>query len=332
MIRRRRLGNTGAEVSAIGLGCWGMSGSYGAADDAESIATIRRALDLGIDLLDTAESYGEGHNEELIGRAIEGRRRDGFLASKTGVVKRKNPDGTETVVADGRPERIRAACDGSLKRLQVDMIDLYYLHRIDPNVPIEESVGAMAKLVDAGKARFLGLSEASEATLRRAHAVHPIAALQSEYSLWTRGPEADVMPACRQLGIAFVPFSPLGRGFFAGTLKDRTSIGPNDWRANNPRFLGENFEKNLALLGPLEAIARSRGVAPSRVALAWVLSKGEAVIPIPGMKRRSHLDENASAADLELNADEIARLDAAFPLGVAAGHRYTPEADRLVDR
>jgi aryl-alcohol dehydrogenase-like predicted oxidoreductase len=327
-VERRALGTSGIEVSAIGLGCWGMSGSYGPADEAESVATLHHALDLGLDLIDTADSYGDGHNESLIGRALQGRRHEFVLASKTGWIKRSGPDGKEVLVVDGHPERIRMACEASLVRLKTDVIDLYYLHRVDPSVPVEESVGAMSELVTAGKVRFLGLSEVSEATLRRAHAVHPITALQSEYSLWTREPEATVMPACRELGIAFVPFSPLGRGFLTGMLTDRGRIGPGDWRSNNPRFTAENIARNRVLLRPLEEVTQAHGKTPAQIALAWVLSRGEQVIPIPGMKRRTHLDENVMAVDITLTPEELARLDDAFPPGAAAGDRYTPEGAR----
>ncbi len=259
-MKQRELGESGINVSAIGLGCWGMSGSYGPADEAESVATLHHALDLGLNFIDTADSYGDnGHNESLIGRSLAGRRREYILATKTGVVRRPGPDGTTVVEIDGRPERLRRACEASLARLQTDVIDLYYLHRADPNVPIEDSVGALAELIAAGKVRSLGLSEVSEATLRRAHAVHPIAALQSEYSLWTREPEATVMPACRALGIAFVPFSPLGRGFLTGAVTGRDRFSERDWRANNPRFTEENLARNLALLQPLEAMAQAHG-------------------------------------------------------------------------
>jgi aryl-alcohol dehydrogenase-like predicted oxidoreductase len=303
-----------------------MSGSYGPADEAESEATLLLALDRGITLIDTADSYGEdGHNESLVGRVLSGRRPEFVLATKTGWVKRPGPGGTETVGVDGRPERIRAACEASLARLRTDVIDLYYLHRVDPDVPVEESVGGMAELVAEGKVRALGLSEISEATLRRAHAVHPIAALQSEYSLWTREPEADVMPACRELGIAFVPFSPLGRGFLTGALTTREAITAGDWRVGNPRFTDENLARNLALLRPLEEMAQARGVKPAQIALAWVLAQGDQVIPIPGMKRRTHLEANIQAVEVDLTAEELERLNTAFPSGAAAGDRYTPE-------
>ncbi len=331
-MRRRALGASGIEVSAIGLGCWGMSGSYGPADEAESVATLHHALDWGVDFIDTADSYGDGHNEALIGRALGDRRHEFVLASKTGWVKRVGPDGREVVGVDGSPERIRSACEASLARLKTDVIDLYYLHRVDPDVPVEESVGAMSELVAAGKVRFLGLSEVSGVTLRRAHAVHPITALQSEYSLWTREPEATVIPACQDLGIAFVPFSPLGRGFLTGAVRDRDRIASGDWRANNPRFTEENLARNLALLRPLEEIAQVRGAKPAQVALAWVLSRGEHVLPIPGMKRRTHLEENVAAVDIGLTIEELARLDAAFPPGAAAGERYTPEIARWAGR
>jgi aryl-alcohol dehydrogenase-like predicted oxidoreductase len=309
-----------------------MSGSYGPADEAESGATLHHALDLGVNLIDTADSYGDGHNESLIGRVLGGLRHEFVLASKTGWVKRAGADGKGAIGVDGRPERIRSACEASLARLRTDSIDLYYLHRVDPGVPVEESVGAMAGLVAAGKVRFLGLSEVSEATLRRAHAVHPVTALQSEYSLWTREPEAAVMPACEELGIAFVPFSPLGRGFLTGAVTGRDRIGPHDWRADNPRFTGENLARNLALLRPLEEVARVHGKTPAQVALAWVLSRGEGVIPIPGMKRRGHLDENVAAVEIQLTPEELARLDAAFRPGAAAGERYTPEVAKWAGR
>jgi aryl-alcohol dehydrogenase-like predicted oxidoreductase len=332
-MNRRALGASGVRVSAIGLGCWGMSGSYGPADEAESVATLHHALDLGVNFIDTADSYGDdGHNESLVGRTLKDHRHEFVLATKTGWVKRPGPDGKVTVGVDGRPERIRLACEASLARLRTEVLDLYYLHRVDPDVPVEESVGAMSELVAAGKGRFLGLSEVSEATLRRAHAVHPITALQSEYSLWTREPEASVMQACRELGIAFVPFSPLGRGFLTGAVAGREGIAPDDWRANNPRFAEVNLARNQALLRPLEEVAQAHGRTPAQVALAWVLSRDEGVIPIPGMKRRTHLDENVAAADIVLTPEELAWLDTAFPVGAAAGERYTPEVARWAGR
>ncbi len=332
-MRHRGLGKSGIEVSAIGLGCWGMSGSYGPADEDESVATLHHALDLGVNFIDTADSYGDdGHNESLIGRTLAGRRHESVLATKTGWVKRVGADGQTTVGVDGHPDRIRSACEASLARLKTDVIDLYYLHRVDLDVPVEESVGAMGELVAAGKVRFLGLSEVSEATLRRAHAVHPVTALQSEYSLWTREPEATVMPACRELGIAFVPFSPLGRGFLTGAVTGRAGIDPGDWRANNPRFTEENLARNVALLKPLEEIAKTHGRGTAQVALAWMLYRGEGVIPLPGMKRRRHLDENVAATEFELEPEELARLDEAFPPGAAAGERYTPEVARWAGR
>jgi aryl-alcohol dehydrogenase-like predicted oxidoreductase len=305
-----------------------MSGAYGPADEHESTATLHRALDLGINFLDTADVYGDGHNESLIGRVLNDRRRGFVLASKTGWVKRLNADGTTSPSVDTRPERVRAACDASLARLQTDVIDLYYLHRIDPTVPVEESVGAVAELVARGKVRWIGLSECSVETLRLAHRVHPVTALQSEYSLWTREPESTVLPVCAELGITFVPFSPLGRGFLTGSVTAADQIGERDWRANNPRFSGESLTRNVELLRPLETIARAHGCTPAQVALAWVLARGEDVVPIPGTRRRDHLEANVAALNLELTADELALLEKVFPPGVAAGERYTPEVAR----
>lgn len=319
------LGTTGIRVSAIGLGCWGMSGSYGAADEEESAATLSLALDLGVNFLDTADSYGFGHNESLIGRTLVHRRSEFVLATKTGWVKRERPDGTMELGVDCRPERIKTACEDSLKRLQTDVIDLYYLHRADPNVAIEESVGALADLVREGKVRAVGLSEVSASTLRRAHAVHPVAALQSEYSLWTREVETSVLPACRELGVSFVAFSPLGRGFLTATIRDATQFAAGDWRANNPRFSGENLARNGELLATIRQVAERHGCTPGQVALSWTMSHNRGVIPIPGTKKRQHLIENVAAADVHLTPEEMELLHAAFPPGVAIGERYTPE-------
>lgn len=325
-MRTRVLGHSGLQVSALGLGCWGMSGSYGEADETESIATLNRALDLGVTLIDTADSYGEGgHNESLVSRALSGRRHEYVLASKTGFVRSTAPDGRTITRVDARPERIRSACDASLSRLKTDAIDLYYLHRADPQVPIEDSVGAMAELVTAGKVRFLGLSEVAPETLRKGFAVHPITALQAEYSLWTREAETTVLPVCDELGIGFVPFSPLGRGFLTATLTDPATLPPGDWRGTNPRFSPENFGRNVRLLGPLEEMARARSCTPGQIALAWVLARGEHIVPIPGTKRRRHLEENVGASEIDLSPEEFARLDAAFPIGAATGARYNAE-------
>ena len=324
----RELGTSGLSVSALGLGCMGMSQSYGKGDDEESIRTIQRALDLGVTLVDTADAYARGANETLVGRAI-GRRRQGVvLASKFGLVT--NPSGPATDV-DARPERVKASCEASLSRLGTDVIDLYYLHRVDPNVPIEDTLGAMSELVHEGKVRFLGLSEAGPQSIRRAHRIHPIAALQSEYSLWTRDPERAVLPACRELGIGFVAFSPLGRGFLSGAVKDVQSFEPNDVRRRLPRFQSENVQKNIALVERLEETARAKRCAPSQLALAWLLAKGPDIVPIPGTKRRRYVEENAAADDLELTAQEVAALDEAFPIDVAAGTRYPAESMRLLE-
>src|SRR5437867_5560592 len=328
-MKLRDLGTSGLTVSAIGLGCMGMSQSYGTPDDEESIRTIHRALDLGLTLIDTADVYGGGSNEQLVGGAIRDRRHGVVLASKMGLVL--NPAGGTATDVDARPERVRACCDASLARLGVETIDLYYLHRIDPAVPIEDTVGAMADLVRAGKVRFLGLSEAGPQSLRRAHATHPIAALQSEYSLWTREPEETVLPVCRELGIGFVPFSPLGRGFLTGAVRDIDAFAEGDVRRTLPRFLPENFGKNVALLQPIENIARARGCSPAQVALAWVLARGSDIVPIPGTKRQSNLEKNVAAVDVALSAADIAALDAAFPVGAAAGTRYGAESVKLLE-
>jgi len=317
-VERRRLGTQGLEVSALGLGCMGMSEFYGPSDEAEAVATIRRALELGIDFLDTADMYGRGANEELVGRAIRGRRDAVVLATKFGNVR--HDDGSREVRGD--PDYVRQACDASLRRLGVDHVDLYYQHRVDRRVPIEETVGAMAELVTAGKVRYLGLSEASPQTIRRAHAVHPISALQSEYSLWTRDPESGPLPTCRELGIGFVAYSPLGRGFLSGRIRSAADLAGDDFRRHNPRFQDPNLRRNLALVQTLEELAGARGCTPAQLALAWVLSRGPDVVPIPGTKRRRYLEENAAAAELELTAAELERLDEAFPPGAAAGERY----------
>jgi aryl-alcohol dehydrogenase-like predicted oxidoreductase len=316
----RALGSQGLLVSAQGLGCMGMSQSYGDADEVESIATIHRALDLGVTLLDTADVYGDGHNELLVGRAIAGRRDDAVLATKFALVR---DDGS--MRTSGRPDYVRAACDASLLRLGVDHIDLYYQHRVDPTVPIEETVGAMAELVSAGKVRYLGLSEASARTLERAVAVHPIAALQSEWSLWTRDLEADLVGTARRLGVGIVPFSPLGRGFLTGTLTSPDDFGPDDFRRGNPRFQGDNFAANLRLVDAVRALAEQKGCTAGQLALAWILAQGPDVVPIPGTKRRAYLEENVAACAVQLTTADLAALEAAAPVGAAAGTRY-PQA------
>jgi aryl-alcohol dehydrogenase-like predicted oxidoreductase len=324
----RRLGASGPTVSAIGLGCMGMSEFYGPGDEGESIATIHRALELGVTFLDTADMYGVGSNEELVGRAIRGRRDQVFLATKFGNVRDK--DG-KSLGVNGRPEYVRSACEASLRRLGVERIDLYYQHRVDPRTPIEETVGAMARLVEQGKVRYLGLSEAAPATVRRAHAVHPIAALQTEYSLWTRDVEQAIQPVCRELGIGFVAYSPLGRGFLAGRFKRPEDIGEGDYRKHSPRFQPENMQKNLALLKSLEAIAAEKRCTPGQLALAWVLAQGGHIVPIPGTKRRKYLEENVAATALSLGPEELDRIDRAFPRGVTAGMRYPEAAMKAVN-
>ena len=315
----RTLGSQGLEVSELGLGCMGMSEFYGAADEDESIATIHRALDLGVDFLDTADMYGPFTNEQLVGRAIAGRRDEVVLATKFG--NARGPNG-EWLGIRGDADYVRQACDASLERLGVDYIDLYYQHRVDRSTPIEETVGAMAELVEAGNVRYLGLSEASPDTIRRAHATHPISALQSEYSLWSRDPEEDALPTVRELGIGFVAYSPLGRGFLSGAIRSLEDLAEDDYRRRNPRFQGANFQRNLDLADAVRAIADEKGVMPSQLALAWVLSRGDDVVPIPGTKRRQYLEENAGAADVQLTSEELQRIESAFPKGATAGDRY----------
>ncbi len=321
-MQTRTLGRDGPVVSALGLGCMGMSAFYGGrGDDAAAIAVIQRALERGVTLLDTADMYGPHTNERLVGRAIAGRRGQVVLATKFGV--RLDPSDPQARGVDGRPEYVQAACEASLQRLGVEHIDLYYQHRVDPQVPIEETVGAMARLVEQGKVRWLGLSEAAPETIRRAHAVHPITALQTEYSLWSREPEHNgVLHTVRELGIGFVPYSPLGRGFLTGAIRSPDDFEDGDYRRNSPRFQGENFARNLALVAQVNAIAAARGISPGQLALAWVLAQGEDLVPIPGTKRLAYLEENLDALDVVLDADELARIDAVFPVDVAAGARY----------
>jgi aryl-alcohol dehydrogenase-like predicted oxidoreductase len=330
-MQHRKLGTQGLETSAMGLGCMGMSEFYGdRSDQGESIATIHRALELGVNFLDTADMYGPHTNEQLVGKAIKGKRDQFVIATKFGVVRDANDPLKRGI--NGRPEYVRASVEGSLKRLDIDTIDLYYQHRVDTNTPIEDTVGAMADLVRAGKIRYIGLSEAGPETLRRACAVHPISALQTEYSLWSREPEDEIIPTCRTLGIGFVPYSPLGRGFLTGAYKSINDFRSDDFRRNSPRFQGGNFEKNLELVRHIERLAAEKGCTPSQLALAWVLAQGNDLVPIPGTKRRQYLEENVGAINVTLTRADLERIDEIAPKGAAAGDRYAPESMKLLGK
>jgi aryl-alcohol dehydrogenase-like predicted oxidoreductase len=328
-MEKRTLGGSGLQVSALGLGCMGMSEFYGPRDETESIAVIHRAIDLGVTFLDTADIYGSGRNEELVGRALQGRRNQVVLATKFGNIR--GQDGAFLGV-NGKPEYVRSACEASLRRLGADVIDLYYQHRVDANTPIEDTVGAMAGLVREGKIRFLGLSEAGPDTIRRAHATHPITALQTEYSLWSRDPEEEILPLIRELGIGFVAYSPLGRGFLTGQLRRIEDLAPDDWRRSSPRFQGDNFRRNLQLVTEIEFLARERKCTPSQLALAWVLARGEDVLPIPGTKRTRYLEENVAAVQIRLSPEDLELIDNVLPPGAASGPRYPEAAMRAVGR